>query len=145
MTSPSAWKNKLFFGDNLDVLRKHIPDESIDLVYLDPPFNSNATYNLLFREKDGTKAASQVHAFEDTWEWNTEAAAAFHDVVEHGTGRVSDALQACAWRIPNFQLNQTFGRTWYDAQNARFGHPFCSRGGHFFPTDPARRSAFGCR
>ena len=45
------WKNKLYFGDNLDILRKYIPDESIDLIYLDPPFNSNATYNMLFQEK----------------------------------------------------------------------------------------------
>ena len=45
------WKNKLYFGDNLNILRKYVPDESIDLIYLDPPFNSNATYNVLFQEK----------------------------------------------------------------------------------------------
>ena len=47
------WKNKLYFGDNLDILREHVPDESVDLVYLDPPFNSNATYNVLFKEASG--------------------------------------------------------------------------------------------
>ena len=47
------WKNKLYFGDNLDILREHVPDESADLVYLDPPFNSNATYNILFKEASG--------------------------------------------------------------------------------------------
>jgi site-specific DNA-methyltransferase (adenine-specific) len=45
----SDWKNKLYFGDNLEILRNHIPDESVDLVNLDPPFNSNATYNVLFK------------------------------------------------------------------------------------------------
>ena len=47
------WKNKLYFGDNLDILREQVPDESADLIYLDPPFNSNATYNVLFRETSG--------------------------------------------------------------------------------------------
>lgn len=45
------WKNQLYFGDNLDVLRKDIPDECVDLIYLDPPFNSNASYNVLFKEQ----------------------------------------------------------------------------------------------
>ena len=49
--------NQLYYGDNLDVLRLHVPDESVDLVYLDPPFNSNANYNVLFAERDGTQAA----------------------------------------------------------------------------------------
>jgi site-specific DNA-methyltransferase (adenine-specific) len=58
--------NQLFFGDNLDVLYQHLKDESVDLVYLDPPFNSNQDYNVLFREQDGTRSAAQVRAFEDT-------------------------------------------------------------------------------
>ena len=66
--------NKLYYGDNLDVLRLHIADESVDLVYLDPPFNSNATYNVLFAERDGTQAASQIKAFGDTWRWDQSAA-----------------------------------------------------------------------
>ena len=64
--------NRLYYGNNL-VLRRHVDDESVDLVYLDPPFNSNASYNVLFAERDGTKAAAQIKAFGDTWEWNTEA------------------------------------------------------------------------
>jgi hypothetical protein len=68
-------------------------DESVDLVYLDPPFNSNANYNVLFAEHDGTKAASQIKAFEDTWEWDETAARAFEEVVEQGA-RVSQAMQA---------------------------------------------------
>lgn len=85
--------NRLYYGDNLDVLRRHVESESVDLVYLDPPFNSNASYNVLFAEKDGTQAASQIKAFEDTWEWNEDAARAFEAVVEAG-GRSSQAMQA---------------------------------------------------
>ena len=85
--------NRLYYGDNLDVLKRHVDDESVDLIYLDPPFNSNASYNVLFAEKDGTQAASQIKAFEDTWEWNEDAARAFEEVVESG-GRVSAAMQA---------------------------------------------------
>jgi DNA modification methylase len=85
--------NLLYYGDNLDVLRRHVANESIDLVYLDPPFNSNASYNVLFAERDGTQAASQIKAFEDTWRWDEGAARAFQDVVETG-GRVSQAMQA---------------------------------------------------
>jgi hypothetical protein len=70
-----AGGNVLYYGDNLDVLRQHIADESIDLVYLDPPFNSNATYNVLFAEQDGSRAASQIEAFTDTWRWDQAAVA----------------------------------------------------------------------
>jgi DNA modification methylase len=85
--------NRLYYGDNLDVLRRHVENESVDLVYLDPPFNSNASYNVLFAERDGTQAASQIKAFEDTWRWDEGAARAFTEVVEAG-GRVSQAMQA---------------------------------------------------
>ncbi len=64
----------LYYGDNLDILRRHLADASVDLVYLDPPFNSAQNYNAFFQEKDGTAAASQIQAFEDTWHWNTEHA-----------------------------------------------------------------------
>lgn len=76
--------NTLYFGDNLDVLRRYIRDESVDLIYLDPPFNSNATYNVLFAEQNGTRAAAQIKAFEDTWTWDQVAAAAYEEVVEAG-------------------------------------------------------------
>ena len=85
--------NLLYYGDNLDVLRRHVADDSVDLVYLDPPFNSNASYNVLFAERDGTQAASQIKAFEDTWKWDEEAARAFEEVVEAG-GKTSQAMQA---------------------------------------------------
>ena len=84
--------NTLYFGDNLDILRRYIKDETVDLVYLDPPFNSNASYNVLFKEEDGTQAASQIQAFEDTWHW-ADAAGLFDDTVRQG-GPVADALMA---------------------------------------------------
>lgn len=73
--------NQLYFGDNLDVLREHIADETVDLVYLDPPFNSNATYNLLFRSASGRQSDAQIEAFDDTWQWGPAASAAFHEVI----------------------------------------------------------------
>jgi site-specific DNA-methyltransferase (adenine-specific) len=86
-------KNQLYYGDNLAVLREHIRDESVDLIYLDPPFNSRQDYNVLFAERDGTRSASQIMAFEDTWEWNMDAERAYEEIVERG-GRVSDAVRA---------------------------------------------------
>ena len=65
--------NTLYYGDNLGVMREHIPDESVDLVYLDPPFNSNANYNVLFREKTGEESPAQIRAFTDTWDWTLES------------------------------------------------------------------------
>ena len=64
---PKASTNHLYYGDNLTLLREHIRDESIDLVYLDPPFNSQATYNVLFRALTGERSQAQIEAFEDTW------------------------------------------------------------------------------
>lgn len=85
--------NLLYYGDNLDVLGRHIKDETVDLVYLDPPFKSNQDYNILFAEKDGSRSASQFKAFEDTWEWNQASATVYEEIVENG-GRVSDVMQA---------------------------------------------------
>jgi DNA modification methylase len=85
--------NRLYYGDNLDVLRRHIADASVDLIYVDPPFNSNASYNVLFAERDGAQAASQIKAFEDTWKWDESAARACAEVIEAG-GKVSEAMQA---------------------------------------------------
>ena len=86
-------KNQLYYGDNLDILRRYVDDESVDLVYLDPPFKSNQDYNVLFAERDGTQAATQIKAFQDTWRWDQAAALAFQETVEQG-GAVSKALQA---------------------------------------------------
>jgi 16S rRNA G966 N2-methylase RsmD len=86
-------RNLLFYGDNLDIMREHVRDESVDLVYLDPPFNSDASYNVLFAAQDGTRVAAQIKAFEDTWRWDQAAAYDYQQIVEAG-GQVSLALQA---------------------------------------------------
>jgi DNA modification methylase len=86
-------ENALYYGDNLDILKRYIADETIDLVYLDPPFKSNQNYNVLFKEKDGTSAASQIRAFEDTWTWGQEDEAIYADLVTKG-GKIADCLQA---------------------------------------------------
>ena len=72
--------NVLYYGDNLDVLRKHITDESVDLIYLDPPFNSNANYNVLFKEPSGKSSQAQMLAFEDTWHWGIESERALQEI-----------------------------------------------------------------
>ena len=86
--------NQLYFGDNLDILRQHISDESVDLIYLDPPFNSNATYNVLFRERSGEESAAQITAFDDTWRWNIESEHAYQDVITQQAGKIGDLLAA---------------------------------------------------
>ena len=89
-----AWQNKLYFGDNLEILRQHIADESVDLIYLDPPFNSNATYNVLFRERSGEDSAAQITAFDDTWRWSIESEFAYRDVVSNGPQKLGSLLTA---------------------------------------------------
>jgi len=89
-----GWKNKLYFGDNLPILREYIPDESVDLIYLDPPFNSKATYNVLFAEQNGTQSQAQIKAFDDTWHWGMESEEAFHELVTEGPGKLPDLMDA---------------------------------------------------
>jgi len=91
--SKNSTMNTLYYGNNLAVMRQHLDPETVDLVYLDPPFNSNATYNVLFLEKNGSRSHAQAHAFEDTWHWGPEAAECYEDVVEQG-GRAADAMIA---------------------------------------------------
>jgi DNA modification methylase len=86
-------ENTLYYGDNLDILKRYISEESVDLVYLDPPFKSSQNYNILFKEKNGSQAASQIRAFEDTWTWDSEDERVYADMVTKG-GRVADCLQA---------------------------------------------------
>jgi DNA modification methylase len=84
----------LFFGDNLDILREHIEDESVDLIYLDPPFNSNANYNVLFRSPAGDQSQAQIEAFDDTWRWTEAAERAFDDVIHSGHTDAAEMLRA---------------------------------------------------
>lgn len=90
---PEPFQNTLYYGDNLDVLQRYVKDESVDLVYLDPPFNSNQDYNILFDEKDGSQSAAQIKAFEDTWQWDIISASSFHDVIARG-GRLAETMIA---------------------------------------------------
>jgi len=86
--------NRLYYGDNLDVLRGCIDDESVDLIYLDPPFNSQATYNVLFKSTAGEKSRAQIGAFEDTWHWGEEAELAFDGVMSSGSTDAAEMLRA---------------------------------------------------
>jgi site-specific DNA-methyltransferase (adenine-specific) len=86
----------LYFGDNLDILREYIADGSVDLIYLDPPFNSRAQYNVLFRSPVEDATSAQTEAFRDTWVWGDEAEWAFGEIMRLGGGvaRITDALRA---------------------------------------------------
>jgi site-specific DNA-methyltransferase (adenine-specific) len=87
-------RNTLFYGDNLAILREHIADESVDLIYLDPPFNSNASYNVLFRAPDGHQSQAQIEAFDDSWHWNEPAERAFDEVMQSGNSDAAEMLHA---------------------------------------------------
>ena len=86
--------DKLFYGDNLAVMREHIADESVDLVYLDPPFNSNATYNVLFKAPDGHGSQAQIEAFDDTWHWSETAEDAYWRVLKGANTDAAKMLEA---------------------------------------------------
>lgn len=86
--------NALYYGDNLNVLRESIADASVDLVYLDPPFNSNAGYNVLFKAPAGQKSEAQIEAFEDTWHWTESAACAYEDVIRSHHTEAATMLKA---------------------------------------------------
>lgn len=87
-------QNTLFYGDNLYILRDYIPDESIDLIYLDPPFNSQRTYNVLFKYESGEESEAQIAAFDDTWHWNSAAEETYHDLVTAAPDRISQMIAA---------------------------------------------------
>ncbi len=88
--------NVLYFGDNLEILRNHeyFPDNSIDLIYLDPPFNSKKDYNILFKENGGVESEAQIKAFTDTWEWGPTAQNTYHDIVVNGPLKVGKLIGA---------------------------------------------------
>ncbi|MCK4352738.1 restriction endonuclease [candidate division WOR-3 bacterium] len=93
-------KNYLIFGDNLDVLREYIQDESIDLIYLDPPFKSGKDYNILFEESNGTKSETQIRAFEDTWQWTITSEETYKEIVEKSSNpKLIDLIVAMKERI----------------------------------------------
>ncbi len=87
-------KNTLYYGDNLQILREYIADESIDLVYLDPPFNSKRTYNVLFKNESGQDSEAQIAAFDDTWHWNAAAEETYYELVTEAPDHVSKMIGA---------------------------------------------------
>lgn len=86
--------NVLYYGDNLEILRRYVPDESVDLIYLDPPFNSNRDYNVIFRDESGNRSDAQLLAFEDTWHWGPSAESTYRYLTNtaHHEGRVPDKV-----------------------------------------------------
>ena len=94
--------NVLYYGDNLDILRNHeyFPDECVDLIYLDPPFNSKKDYNVLFKEKGGLESEAQIHAFTDSWHWTQAAQATYQDIIINGPLKIGKLMDA---------LNETLG------------------------------------
>jgi site-specific DNA-methyltransferase (adenine-specific) len=89
MSPQPITENTLFYGDNLKVLREYIAGESIDLIYLDPPFNSNRNYNVLFKDESGFESEAQITAFEDTWHWNAAAEESYDYLVTQTSDQVS--------------------------------------------------------
>lgn len=97
-------KNTLYYGDNLEVIRKYIKDESVDLIYLDPPFNSNADYNIFFEEPTGKKSEAQVMVFTDTWSWGTEAEKIFQEIVDTAPGNIVNLMLALKSIFPKSSM-----------------------------------------
>lgn len=87
-------ENTLFYGDNLPILQEHLPAESVDLIYLDPPFNSNRNYSVLFKDESGQESKSQIRAFQDTWHWNETAVFAYHHLIANAPEPVASVIGA---------------------------------------------------
>lgn len=96
--------NTLFYGDNLPIVREYVPDESVDLIYLDPPFNSNRNYNVLFKDERGVDSEAQIVAFADTWHWGTTAEAEYDALITTSALAVSDMLQSLRGFIGTNQM-----------------------------------------
>src|SRR5437879_1424340 len=87
-------QNTLYYGDNLTILREYIPTESVDLIYLDPPFNSSRSYNVLFRDEHGTESEAQVTAFEDTWHWNLATEHSYAELLTEAPDHVAKMIES---------------------------------------------------
>jgi len=98
--------NLLYYGDNLTILRQrdYFPDECVDLIYLDPPFNSTRTYNVLFKDESGFESESQITAFEDTWHWGREAEETYYEIVHAAPDQVVMAVSTLRQMLGANQL-----------------------------------------
>jgi DNA modification methylase len=85
---------KLFFGDNLDVLRKYFSSETVDLIYLDPPFNSKRDYNVLFKTPKGHSSDAQITAFEDSWEWGEQAEREYTELLHQENTDIAEMVES---------------------------------------------------
>lgn len=99
-----ACNEPALLGDNLKVLREEIADASVDLIYLDPPFNSQANYNVLFKGPKGDRSAAQIEAFTDTWSWCDETERAFDDVIRSSHVAAAELLRALRSVLPDNDL-----------------------------------------
>ncbi len=99
-------KNRLYYGDNLEILRsrEYFPDVCVDLIYLDPPFNSNRNYNVLFKAESGADSQAQITAFEDTWHWGEAAEETYQDIILNAPDKVSTAIEALLNLIDRNQM-----------------------------------------
>jgi len=103
MPSPIE-KNTLFYGDNLEILREYFPDETVDLFYLDPPFNSNRSYNVLFADESGRQSEAQLTAFDDTWHWGPTAEKEYYDLTVNAPLDISKMIGALRELIGTNQM-----------------------------------------
>lgn len=101
---PKTHQNTLYYGDNLQILREHISTESVDLIYLDPPFNSNRSYNVLFKDESGEASEAQITAFDDTWHWGQQAEETYHELVTQAPPRVGQMIAALRQFIGTNQM-----------------------------------------
>ncbi len=99
-------KNRLYYGDNLEILRspEYFPEACVDLIYLDPPFNSNRNYNVLFKAESGADSEAQITAFEDTWHWGHTAEATYHELITDAPAKVATAIEALLNLIDRNQM-----------------------------------------
>ena len=97
-------ENTLFYGDNLDILREYLIDECVDLIYLDPPFNSSRNYNVLFKDEHGTDSEAQIVAFEDTWHWTTSTEHTYFNLITHGPDNLAVIMTALRKSIGTNQM-----------------------------------------
>ncbi|GER87587.1 restriction endonuclease subunit M [Dictyobacter vulcani] len=104
MTPQPIDENTLFYGDNLDILRQYIADNSVDLVYLDPPFNSSRNYNVLFKDESGKDSEAQITAFEDTWHWNQLAEQTYNELRTEAPDHISQMIEALCGFIGRNQM-----------------------------------------
>ncbi len=100
----NTYLNTLFYGDNLPIMREYLPNASVDLIYLDPPFNSQRNYNVLFKEESGLDAEAQIAAFKDTWHWTMEAETTYHDLILNAPPHVSAMIAAMRQFIGTNQM-----------------------------------------